>query len=149
MANERPVNVSGPFPVARAAELSHLSVDMVNYLCRYGIAKPTGSKKRGRGHIRLFTFKDILLLRVIAKLLENGVSVSNLKKAISKLHSRGNTAEEILTKRFLVTDGKDVYLQDKGVLELLATGQLTFAFVMELNLVRKQLSYDITRQMRA
>lgn len=135
--------VVGPFRIEKAAEYAQLTKDMVNYLCRHGIAKPTGGTKRGHGCVRQFTFSDILLLRVISKLLASGISVLKLRKSLVALQKRGNTTEEILSKRYLATDGKNVYLQDNGVLELLTTGQLTFAFVIELEAVRKELEYKI------
>ncbi len=131
--------VIGPFRIKEAAHLSGLTVYMVDYLCRNGIVKPTGCNKRGRGRVREYMFSDILILRVVSELLSKGISVLGLKKAFAALQKRGGSADEILKKKYLATDGKNVYFESKGVLELLSTGQLAFAFVLELENVRNEL----------
>ena len=137
------------FPINVAARHAGLTVDMVNYLCRNGLVKPTGCTKRGRGCVRKYTFSDILLLRVISELLSKGVSVLGLKKSFVSLQKRhGAATKDILNKKYLATDGKDIYLQDKGVLELLTSGQLTFAFVLELDNVRNELAQKMTHQIK-
>jgi DNA-binding transcriptional MerR regulator len=146
MAKTHPNSVVADwFTLDQAARHAQLSKDMVNYLCRYSIVKPTGCVKRGRGCVRKYTFTDILLLRVIAKLLSNGISALRLRKSLIALQKRGGSAHEILLRKYLVTDGKSIYLQDNNVLELLTTGQLAFVFVLELESVRKELSQKITR----
>jgi len=140
---QKSTNIVHWHPINKAAKFALLSVDMVNYLCRHEIVIPTGDSKRGRGCIRKYTFSDILLLRVISKLLSNGISVSGLRKSLIAIQKRGETTREILSKKYLATDGKNIYFEDNGVLELLTTGQLAFAFVLELELVRDELSKTI------
>lgn len=133
------------FTAKEAARLAGLSVDMLNYLGRYGIATASGSDRRARGHARRYVYADLLLLRVLARLLENGISVLRLRRALEGLKAREDSTE-LLTRRFVVTDGYNLFLQDGGVAELLETGQLSFAFVLELNSLRAELSTAITRQ---
>ena len=133
----------------KAAQLAGLTTDMVNYLCRYSIVIPTGSTKRGRGKARRFTFSDVLLLRVIAKLLVNGVSVLRLRKSLAALQKRGKGPQEILSKRYVATDGRKIYFQNDGVLEIFESGQTAFAFVLELGSIRKELTEIIEREQKA
>ncbi|AJX82056.1 hypothetical protein BG97_1705 [Burkholderia pseudomallei 7894] len=118
---------------------------MLNYLARYGIATASGNDRRARGHARRYLYADLLLLRVIARLLENGISVLRLRKVLEGLKVRKD-ASGLLTKRFVVTDGYNLFLQDGGVAELLETGQLSFAFVLELSTLRTELGIAIERQ---
>lgn len=134
------------FSVNEAARHSGLTVYMVDYLCRNGLVKPTGCTKRGRGCVRKYTFSDILLLRVISELLSKGVSVLGLKKSLAALQKRRGATNDILKKKYLATDGKNIYLEDKGVLELLSSGQLAFAFVLELESVRNELTEKLSKR---
>lgn len=136
------------FNTREAARLSGLSTDMVNYLCRYSIVTPSGDKKRGRGRARKFTFIDVLLLRVIEKLLNKGVSVLKLRKSFTALQKRGKNYQNILSKKYVATDGKKVYFKDKGVLEIFESGQTAFAFVLELKTIIKELTEIIDRQQK-
>ena len=137
MADAREISQS--FSVAQAAAFSRLSLSMVNYLCRTKIVVPSNGRKRGRGVQRLFSFGDIVVLRAIAKLLDGGVSVYRLRRALGALRtSHASITNARMPASYLVTDGRDVLLRHKsGVFELLATGQFSFAFVVEMESVRK------------
>src|SRR5437899_2009491 len=104
---------------------------MVNYLVRAKIVTPTASGRRGRGIQRKFSFGDIVVLKAVAKLLEGGVSVFRLRRALThfrELHPE--ITPHSMPAAYLVTDGKDVFLRHRtGVLELLISRQFSFAFV--------------------
>jgi DNA-binding transcriptional MerR regulator len=132
-------SVIDTFSAKQAADLSGLSMHMLNYLGRYQFVEPSGNQRRSRGVARRYEFADLLLLRVIARLLENGISVLRLRRALDGLRARGG-AVELLVRRFVITDGYNLLLQDDGVAELLETGQLSFAFVLELGTLRTELT---------
>lgn len=113
---------------------------MVNYLCRTKIVVPSNGRKRGRGVQRLFSFGDIVVLRAVAKLLDGGVSVYRLRRALGALRTtHASITHARMPAAYLVTDGRDVLLRHKsGVFELLTTGQFSFAFVVEMESVRKE-----------
>jgi DNA-binding transcriptional MerR regulator len=127
------------------SRISGLSMAMVNYLCRYGIVKPSGSRARGRGTARKYLYADILLLRVIAKLLAQGISVMRLRKSLAALQKRGVRTSELVSRRYVLTDGYNLYFQDKATLEQLDSGQLTFAFVLQLNALRTEVDTTLAR----
>lgn len=128
------------FAAKDAADFSGLSLAMVNYLCRHRIVVPAIGRKRGRGVQRKFSFGDIVVMKAIAKLLEGGVSVYRLKRALTSLRGQhSNITSEGLPAAYLVTNGRDIFFRHKsGVLELLATGQFSFAFVVEIESVRRE-----------
>jgi DNA-binding transcriptional MerR regulator len=134
------------FTVQEAARIVVLSVDMLNYLSRYGIVIASGSRECGRGRPRRYTFADLILLRAIAQLLQRGVSVLRLKQSLVAARKRGQATAELLSRRYLLTDGYNVYFQDSGSLELLETGQMAFAFVLELAGVRTSVKAGIERE---
>jgi DNA-binding transcriptional MerR regulator len=129
-------SVAEYYTVREAARLTALSVDMVNYLARHKVVVSSGNRSRGRGRVRLYTFADLVLLRAIGQLLERGISVLRLNKSFASAQRRGKTTSELLSRKYLVTDGYNVYFQDSGKLELLESGQLAFAFVLELDAIR-------------
>jgi len=132
--------VAQHFSAKEAAEFAGLSLAMVDYLCRYKLVIPANERKRGRGVQRWYSFGDIVVLRSVAKLLEAGVSVLRLKKALANLRAQhSDITFDGMPATYLVTDGKDVFFRHKtGVLELLTNGQLSFAFVVEVESVRKE-----------
>ncbi len=133
------------YTVAQAEKLVGIPRTMLDYLCRSDVLRPSAKPCRGRGHRRLYSFSDLVLLRVIARLLKSGISVLNLRKSLAALRKRyPEFADERLNGAVLVTDGTRIYLrQGTQVLEDLMGGQLGFAFVIELGGVRRGLSQQI------
>lgn len=132
------------YTVRQVARVSGLSTHMVDYLCRHGVVTPSGGCQ-GRGRQRRYTFQDIVVLRVVARLLRQGVSVIKFRKGFLSLKQRNGNARHLLACRYLVTDGNEVFLQNDGVLERLESGQTSFAFVLDLAPVRKDVVSGLKR----
>jgi len=129
-------------PVKKAAELSGLSAHMLTYLSRIEVLIPSGNEP-GRGRRRLYTFSDVLFLRVIAELLIRGIEVKRLGKALKRAKDEADTWLDVRSRphHFLVTDGTEVMLKKKGQLEsITAGGQLVFAFVLDIAAAHKPLA---------
>jgi DNA-binding transcriptional MerR regulator len=131
------------FSTSAAARISGLSIDMVNYLYRHKIVRPSVEKKCGKGVARSYAYADVLLLRVLCKLLAQGISVLGLKKCMVALQKRGGDLSQIVSKRFVATDGYNVYFGSRDVLEMLGSGQMAFAFVIELGSLRSEVDSKI------
>jgi DNA-binding transcriptional MerR regulator len=127
-----PNNKNPSIPILQAAKLAGLSVHMVTYLGRHDILSPT---IRGRGRTRLYTFSDVLFLKVIADLLASGIEVKRLKQSLQRARIECENWIDIrkAPKRYLVTDGTELFIRDQGRLESKTrSGQLAFAFVLNL-----------------
>ncbi len=135
-------DVSEWFDARKAARLSGLSLAMVNYLCRTGVAEPTCDCLRGHGSCRHYSFGDLVALRLLKRLSENGISVLRLKKAMQGL--RKHHPEITLTSlpaSHVVTNGKDLYLHQHGEsLERVFDGQFAFGFVIELAPIQQEIA---------
>ena len=132
--------VVASFDIAQVEVLTDLRRPMLNYLDRTEILKPQFSEGRGRGKKRRYSYSDVVILRSLARLLKAGVGVLHLKRAIEKFRQNHPLDSDMgLTKFYFVTDGIDVFLkQSEEVVEQLSTGQLAFAFVLEIGQVRKE-----------
>jgi len=113
------------------------SKHMVDYLYRTGIVIPTGKLRvgAGRGRARRYTLGDVVLLRAINRLLESGLPVSRLKKAIETARKNfRNMRPETIIKKYLITDGRDVFFDDDAetLTNLSKGGQMAFAFLIDV-----------------
>jgi|ERR1700735_1167560 DNA-binding transcriptional MerR regulator len=131
------------YSLAQVTNVTGLSTYMVDYLCRNGLVTPSGNDVRGRGRPRRYTFADIVLLRVVAKLLSQGISVLGFRKSFLSAKQRRDNVREILARRYLVTDGVEVYLENRGMIERIDSGQLAFAFILDLDPIRNELSRNL------
>src|SRR5689334_19579771 len=118
------------FPPAQTAKLVGMSVHMLNYLARESYLEPTYSQSR-RGRTRYYSFRDLVIARLIARLLEAGLEIRKLKEGIKKLSSySGWTDDPKLVVRMLATDGHNLFFvrKDGTIVDLTRHGQHAFAF---------------------
>jgi DNA-binding transcriptional MerR regulator len=127
--------------INQAATLSGLKIDMITYLGRVDILKP--ALGGGRGSRRLFTFNDVIFLRLIAEMLSKGIQVSKLKSSLNRARSEAASWIDIrqAPRRYLISDGTEIFVRRKGQLESKTmNGQLAFAFVLDLGTTHKQVA---------
>ena len=114
-------------PVAsHAAGITYRQLD---YWARTGLVLPEIRSADGSGTQRLYSFRDILLLKVVKKLLDAGITLQQIRTAITHLHDRG---VEDLTSVTLMSDGLSVYecTSENEVIDLLRGGQGMFAIAL-------------------
>lgn len=119
------VGFRGP-SACKAAGISYRQLD---YWARTGLVAPSVRDASGSGSQRLYSFRDILLLRVIKRLLVAGVSLQQIRTAIQHLYDRGVSD---LTQVTLMSDGATVYecTSDDEVIDLLKGGQGVFGIAL-------------------
>ena len=83
----------------------------------------------GSGTQRLYSFRDILLLKVIKRLLDAGISLQQIRTAVHHLRERGT---DDLTRVTLMSDGASVYecTCNDEVIDLLQGGQGVFGIAI-------------------
>lgn len=129
-------------PIKKAAELSGLSTHMLTYLGRIEVLIPSGNSG-GRGKRRMYTFSDVLFLRMIAELLSKGIEVKRLGQALRRVKAEADDWLEMKARprHLLVTDGTEVMLRKRGELvSKTMNGQLVFAFVLDVAAAHKPLA---------
>ncbi len=119
------VGYRGP-TACTAAGISYRQLD---YWARTGLVEPTVRTAGGSGTQRLYSFRDILLLKVIKRLLDAGVSLQQIRAAVQHLRERGT---EDLTRVTLMSDGASVYecRSADEVIDLLQGGQGVFGIAI-------------------
>src|SRR5258706_15358182 len=90
---------------------------------------PSVRDASGSGTERLYAFRDIVVLKVVKRLLNAGVSLQNIRKAIETLRQWG---EEDLATMTLISDGTTVYecRSTEEVVDLLQGGQGVFGIAI-------------------
>lgn len=114
-------------PVAcTAAGISYRQLD---YWARTGLVVPGIRAAGGSGTQRLYSFRDILLLKVIKRLIDAGISLQQVRAAVDHLRARGVSD---LTEVTLLSDGVSVYecTSDDEVIDLLKGGQGLFGIAL-------------------
>jgi DNA-binding transcriptional MerR regulator len=112
-----------------ACNAAGITYRQLDYWARTGLVEPTVRGATGSGTQRLYSFRDILLLKVIKRLLDAGVSLQQIRTAVQHLHKRGT---DDLTRVTLMSDGATVYecTSNDEVIDLLQGGQGVFGIAI-------------------
>ena len=114
-------------PIAcNAAGITYRQLD---YWARTGLVVPEIRAAEGSGTQRLYSFRDILMLKVVKRLLDAGISLQQIRIAIDHLRARGVQDLSTVT---LMSDGVSVYeaVSDSEIIDLVHGGQGIFAIAL-------------------
>ncbi len=119
------IGYRGP-TACRAAGITYRQLD---YWARTGLVEPGVRGAKGSGTQRLYGFRDILVLKVVKRLLDTGVSLQQIRTAVSALRERG---VEDLAQITLMSDGASVYecTSADEVIDLVQGGQGVFGIAV-------------------
>jgi DNA-binding transcriptional MerR regulator len=123
----RPAGIGYRGPTAcTAAGITYRQLD---YWARTGLVEPSVRAAQGSGSQRLYSFRDILVLKVVKRLLDTGISLQQIRAAVAHLRSRGT---DDLAKVTLMSDGVSVYecTSSDEVVDLLQGGQGVFGIAL-------------------
>ena len=112
-----------------ACSAAGITYRQLDYWARTDLVVPSIRSASGSGSQRLYSFKDILVLKVVKRLLDAGVSLQNIRIAVEALRSRG---VDDLAQVTLLSDGTSVYecTSSEEVVDLLRGGQGVFGIAV-------------------
>ncbi len=114
---------------ASACAAAGISYRQLDYWARTGLVEPTVRGASGSGSARLYGFKDILVLKIVKRLLDTGVSLQNIRSAVTHLRERG---VDDLARITLMSDGASIYecTNSEEIFDLLQGGQGVFGIAI-------------------
>ncbi len=123
------------FTAAQAAQLTDCSLSQLSSWERLGLVVPPP----GRAHP--YSFQDLVALRVVASLLDAGIALARIRRAVEYLVESGDDVAALS----LVTDGDTVWAcrDDSQILEALRHGQLALFVGLD------RITADVEAEVRA
>ena len=117
------------FTAHQASKFTACSARQLRYWDEIGLVRPSVQSTGGRpGVPRLYSFRDLVALRVVKSLLDGGMSLQRVRRAWDYLNARAEL-DRHLSEVKLVTDGVSVFKvcrRDGEILDALREGQLAF-----------------------
>ncbi|MDQ4118479.1 MAG: MerR family transcriptional regulator [Actinomycetota bacterium] len=112
-----------------ACQVVGITYRQLDYWARTGLVAPSIRNAAGSGSQRLYSFKDVLVLKIVKRLLDAGVSLQNIRIAVDHLRRRGIRDLAGIT---LFSDGTTVYecTSPEEVVDLLQGGQGVFGIAV-------------------
>jgi DNA-binding transcriptional MerR regulator len=106
----------------KAAEIVGITYRQLDYWARTDLVRPSLADAKGSGSRRLYSYRDLLELKVIKNLLDAGIKLESVREAFTYL--RDHLGEDVATAN-LVIDGKRSLVVRNGeeLIDLLGRGQ--------------------------
>jgi DNA-binding transcriptional MerR regulator len=119
----------------------------LDYWARTDLLRPSLSDARGSGSQRLYSYTDLVQLKVIKQLIEAGVSLRATRKAIECLRSSG---ADLASARLVIADDKTVLAHTgEELFDLLHGGQGVLSIVLGLDKLVSEVDAAITDMRRS
>jgi DNA-binding transcriptional MerR regulator len=118
------------YRVPEVCKVVGISYRQLDYWARTGLVTPSVRNAGGSGTQRLYSFQDLVELRVIKKLIDTGVSLQRIRKAVTYLRQHMKTQPHSVT---LMSDGQRVYAcqSEDEIIDLVKRGQGVFAIALD------------------
>ena len=112
-----------------AATAAGITYRQLDYWARTELVVPTVQSAQGSGSQRLYSFRDILVLKLVKRLLDTGISLQQIRVAVDQLRAEGIDDLAGIT---LMSDGASVYLctSSDEVIDLVNRGQGVFGIAV-------------------
>jgi DNA-binding transcriptional MerR regulator len=117
------------YRVPEVCRIVGISYRQLDYWARTGLVRPTIRDAGGSGTQRLYAFQDLLQLKVVKNLLDAGISLQQIRKAIEYLQETKQPLHGVT----LMSDGNRIYTPEspEAVIDLLSRGQGVFAIAVD------------------
>jgi DNA-binding transcriptional MerR regulator len=121
---------SDGYRVPEVCKLVGITYRQLDYWARTGLVNPSVRAAGGSGTQRLYSFRDLVQLKVIKKLIDAGVSLQNVRKAVVYLRQHLGTEPASVT---LMSDGARIYAceSEDEIIDLVKRGQGVFAIALD------------------
>lgn len=128
MTNER--EVAG-YRAPQVCKLVGITYRQLDYWARTGLIVPSMQQAHGSGSQRIYSFTDVVQLKVIKNLLDAGMSLKKIRSAVEILRNEMDS-EQPLADVTLLSDGKTIYAahSDEEVVDVLRKGQGVFSIAI-------------------
>jgi len=137
------------FTVLQSCRFTACTTHQLRYWDQIGLVKPSVQQTGGRpGVRRLYSFRDLVALKVVKALLDGGMSLQRVRRAYEYLRKKAGL-EEHLAEVKLITDGHSIFriAKDDGeILDALRQGQM--AFFLALDEITRNLDQGVAEYLR-
>lgn len=119
------------FPGRRTAEIVGISYRQLDYWARTDLIRPSLTDAHGSGSRRMYSYRDLLELKVVKSLLDAGIKLEQVRQVFHFL--REQLGEDITTANLVISGNRSVLVRDgeelvdavragQGVLNVLPLG---------------------------
>jgi len=110
------------FSGKRTAEIVGITYRQLDYWARTDLVRPSLVDAKGSGTRRRYSYRDLLELKIIKKLLDAGLRLETVRDVFAYL--RENLGEDVVSANLIISDGQVVLAtSDQEMIDLIRKGQ--------------------------
>ena len=113
--------MSEGFSGRRTAEIVGLTYRQLDYWARTDLVRPSLADANGSGSRRLYSYTDLLELKVIKSLLDAGIRLESVREAFTYL--REHLGEDVTTANLVIRGSSVLVSTDEELVDVLRRGQ--------------------------
>jgi predicted RNase H-like HicB family nuclease len=114
-------------------KITGITQRQIDYWDRIHFIKPSTKEASGYGSVRLFSFTDLVQIKVAKTLIDQGVSLQKIRKAITYLKKNFPDINKPLAEMRLITDGNTIFVlteNKKVIIDTLSKGQMVMSIAV-------------------
>jgi DNA-binding transcriptional MerR regulator len=128
-----------------ASRIAGVSLRQIQYWDERGLIRPSVKLAGGRGTQRLYSFSDLLQLKVVKNLTECGLSLQKIRSCLDHLRRCAPERVTPLQNLRYVTDGNKLFVLTSDKSKILDVMDRQFMFSLGIGNLVKELSGEVRR----
>ncbi len=128
--------------VSRHAEIS---LRQIQYWDEQGFIRPTVRQAAGRGSKRLYSFSDLVKLKIVKNLSDHGLSLGRIRLCLHHLGDDSRLRSRSASSLKYLTDGKKLFVLTDDRKEILDALDRRFVFSLAIGSLVRELTGEVER----
>jgi DNA-binding transcriptional MerR regulator len=132
-----------------ASRIVGVSLRQIQYWDERGFVRPSVKPAQGRGTKRLYSFHDLVCLKVVKDLAYHGISLQRIRRCLQPLRQYAAKAEQPLDSLKYVTDGEKLFVITNDRKKILDAMERHFVLSLGIGNLVRELNGEVRRAARA
>ncbi len=132
-----------------ASRIVGVSLRQIQYWDERGFVRPSVKPAQGRGTKRLYSFHDLVCLKVVKDLAYHGISLQKIRRCLQPLRQYAAKAEQPLDSLKYVTDGEKLFVITNDRKKILDAMERHFVLSLGIGNLVQELNGEVWRAAKA
>lgn len=133
------------FDSKTASHIAGVSLRQIQYWDEQGFLRPSFRPAAGRGSKRIYSFSDLVKLKVVKNLTDHGLSLRRIRMCLHHLKDYSSAGPALATSVKYLTDGKKIFVLTNDRNKILDALDRQFVFSLAIGSLVRELNGEIQR----
>jgi len=131
------------FNTKTTSKIIEVSLRQLQHWDEKGLVKPSIREAAGKGTMRLYSYTDLIQLRVVKTLRDNRISLQKILRSLEYLQSHFPQIKRPLLELKFLTDGETIFILTSDPKEILDTLKRQFVFTLAIGEIVHKLRGEV------